>query len=1002
MDSKPKCRLPRTLTVPRRYAQTSRPFVQRRVKISSLIHPVLFEQEFRTTRPPRPVYCHQEFLDKLAARRDEPVGKRAALVLQRMAVDISRLHYKSTNGVNRGWRRSRLGGGSGSHFYAWWAPPSAAPLKDAGFQAEPDAIFLRDIRHHDDHAPLAAGHCSDDYLQLTVPDLRSSEYAPEPWTSPQARFARSHGAARILKGHPGSGKTTALLHAADASQANRVLYLTFSRDLAALARDYFDRFCSETRTFAVLTYSGFLQQFLGAQIGQADPTEARAQFRRDLFNYRRSLGVWANELDALYDEMHAHLVGAAMPQPAGRFPKAERMRLPEHAYRAQRTRYLGPAADGVLEAARRLERVSDAPLADRYFPELALAWRAAHALSSVSRQFESTFLDYGCIAVDEVQDLTPLEAFVVLALARQFSVSRGSSSLLVAGDEAQTVRPTDFEWAWLNDMLHAMIGQPQEFKLTVNLRSPRRIADVVNRVWDLYDYLHKQDRPSGTGYAEIDNDGPDQILYVAVPQAELAPLLTSLSAREGLALIAFDKTNLPSDILPFVLSPAEAKGLDFHSVCVLNGGSLLRRIVDDRASATADMLARRLAIDQLRVALSRPTERLLWVDAAPNAATVREVGHLLRPPAEVALHPITAEALRTSLEEEELDVEDRLQRCEKDARQLVSVKPDLAWSRARQAVALLGLPGDINCVTDPAARDAAHLMLAEVCFQLGFRNKNMSPELGRLDLYEHAAEAARGAQKIFLANAIQAIGAAERSHGPERLDRIAIAVQELTRAREELPAWLIVEITPRASFWLDELDRHLEAGDNPILAQEILPPFFDTLGFPDAQARKNRLAQRSVQILMKSRRHAQALSILEHLPEAKPKLAAECYEEVGQLPKAASLWLELGDRDRALKCYRSIPDFKAALNLVRQIDDHAARPSLEWLAELDAVLARRPENFNRAMIPAEKKLLETLLERGLGVQRKKPAAKNKAESARANKRAPRKRVPAKRSPQARG
>ena len=107
-----------------------------------------------------------------------------------------------------GWRRSRLGGSSGSHFYASWARATATPLKDAGFQAESDAIVLRDIRHHDDHAPLHSGDASKDYLLLTVSDLRGTEYAPEPWTSAQARFARGHGAARILKGHPGSGKTT--------------------------------------------------------------------------------------------------------------------------------------------------------------------------------------------------------------------------------------------------------------------------------------------------------------------------------------------------------------------------------------------------------------------------------------------------------------------------------------------------------------------------------------------------------------------------------------------------------------------------------------------------------------------------------------------------------------------------------------------------------------------------------------------------------------------------
>ena len=961
-------------------------------------HPVLFDQDFQTARPPRSVYCHQEFLDKLAERRNEPVGKRAALILQRMAVDISRLHYKATNGVNRGWRRSRLGGTSGSHFYAWWAPAAATPLKDAGFQAESEAIFLRDIRHHDDHAPLNPGDPSNDYLLLTVPDLRGTEYAPEPWTSSQARFARGRSAARILKGHPGSGKTTALLHAADSSQADRVLYLTFSQDLAALARDYFDRFCSKTRTFTVLTYPVFISQLLGGQTGRIEAAEARAQFRRDLFNHQRSLGVWSNNIDALYEEMYAHLVGAAVPQVAGRFPKAERVRLPENAYRAQRHRYLGPAADSALDAAHRLERMSDAPLADRYFPELALAWRAASALSSGSRHIESSFLDYSCIAVDEIQDLTPLEAFVVVALARRFGPDRSGASLLLAGDEAQTVRPTDFEWAWLNDMLHSMIGQTQEFKLTVNLRSPRRIADVVNRVWDLYDYLHKQDRPSGTGYAEIDDEGPDQILYATVSQAEAPAVLNPLSTREGLALIAFDKKNLPGEILPFVLSPAEAKGLDFHSVCVLNGGSLVQHIINARASATTDILTRRLAIDQLRVALSRPTERLLWVDVAPEAATVNEVARLLRPPADIALHPITGEALRTCLEEDELDIEDRLQRCQKDARQLVSVKPDLAWSRAQQAVGLLGLAGDLNSITDPAARATTYLMLAEIAFQLAFRRKSLSPELGRLDLYQQSAEAARSAGKFLLANAIQTIGAAEQAQGPDRLNRIATAIQEITTAREQLPAWLIVEITPRVSFWLEELDRHLEAGDNPIVAQQILPPFFDALALADAQARKARLAQRSVQILMKSRRYAQALTILDRLPEPNPKFAAECYEETDQFAKAAEVWMQLGDRDRALKCYRSIPDFGAALNLVRQIENHPAQSSLEWLAEVDALFSRRPDNFNRTMTVPEKKLLEATLERGLGVQRKKPPAKKKSETTTAKKSAPKKQVAAKRRP----
>ena len=963
----------------------------RRVILGCLSQPPLFDHEFRTARPNRPVYCHQEFLDKLSARRNEPVGKRTALLLQRMAVDIARLHYKSTSGVNRGWRRSRLGGSSGSHFYAWWAPAGSAPVKqDASFAvADAESIFLRDIRHHDDHAPMSPGNLSEDYLPMSVPDLRGTEYAPDPWTPQQLKFAKSRGVARVLKGHPGSGKTTALLHAADSSQAERVLYVTFSNELAALARDYFDRFCSSSRTFTVLTYSVFLKQIVGVQESEADPAAARTRFRRDLQNYQRSLGAWSNDTDALYDEMHAHLIGAAIPENAGRFPKAEKIRLPEAAYRGQRARYLSQAAiDCVIETANRLEKAGDAPLVDRYFPELALAWRAAQSIVSGSRGIKSVFHDYGCIAVDEVQDLTPLESFVVVALSRQLNVSR-YAPLLLAGDEAQTVRPTDFEWAWLNDMLHSVVGPPQEFKLSVNLRSPRRLAELVNRAWDFYGHLRKQDRPSGSGYAEIDDDSPDQVLYAAIPPAELQPLVMELSRREGLAMIAFDKASLPKESLPFILSPAEAKGLDFQSVCILNGGVLIHKVADERAfSVASDTLAKRLAIDQLRVALSRPTERLLWIDTAPSTVIVRQVGFLLRSTNEPSLAPITAEALRTCLDEEELDVEERVQRCQRDARQLVPVKPDLAWSRAHQAVSLLGSPFDITAVRDMAAREAAYMTLCEVCFQLAFRKKSLSPELGKPDLFNESSNAARNARKTILADAIHATGMAEHSSGADHLDKVAQVVQILADAKEQLPAWLLVELMPRAGFWVEELEHSIEVGDNALIAQRILPRFLDAMGFPDAHARKERLIQRAVRILMKNRKYTMALEILEGSPEAKSKLAAECYEESDQFAKAAAIYLALGERDKALRCYRAIPDFKSSLELVRQIEGHTARAALEWLAELDILLGKRPENFNRVMAAPEKKLLEGMLERGMGVQRKKPATKKAAVKAPRKRAAP--------------
>ena len=201
----------------------------------------------------------------------------------------------------------------------------------------------------------------------------------------------------------------------------------------------------------------------------------------------------------------------------------------------------------------------------------------------------------------------------------------------MAGDEAQTVRPTDFEWGWLSDLLHFQVGTPSEYKLASNLRSPRRIAELVNRVWDLYSWIQKQERPSGTGYADIANDATDQILYgTAVPGAELDELLVALCSREGLALITLEESvpaYIPEAVRKAVLTVSEAKGLDFHSICVLDAGRHVERIMREqgalRTGSDVEGLRKRLAIDQLRVALSRATERLLWLDISPSDKTVR-------------------------------------------------------------------------------------------------------------------------------------------------------------------------------------------------------------------------------------------------------------------------------------------------------------------------------------------------------------------------------------------
>ena len=970
----------------------------------------LFDQDFRTARPPNPLFCHQEFLEKLQTYRNLPVGKRASLLMQRLAVDERRQHYKSTRGVNQGWRRSRLGGSQGSHFYAWWAPKTAAPLRGAeGFQQAPDgAIILRDIRHHDDHSQAQANTFHGHYLPVSVPEIRHEEYGPAPWTVPQARFATARQPVRILKGHPGSGKTTALLHAADECGAARLLYLTYSADLATLARAYFDRYCSGARRFHVLTYSAFLRQLLRTDVPVAQFGELRRRFRGDLVPFARSLWAWTDRTAALYDELHAHLAGSALPVAGGRFAACAKPRVADKDYQQRRLKYLGEGAVATaLDLAGRLERSDGRPLADRYFPELALAWQAAASLAGKApSHVPEELLEFDCIAVDECQDLTPLEAYVVVGLAEAVRYKRGGqAAVFLAGDEAQTVRPTDFEWGWLNDLLHHRLGTPAEFKLGSNLRSPKTIAQLVNRVWDLYEEVEKRDRPRGTGYAEVEDDSTDPLIYcTAAPGEELTALLQDLASREGLALVSLDDAlpqSLPESVRSSVLTPSEVKGLDFHTICVLNAGQQLDKIFKWReeyryVAADIESIRRRLAIDELRVALSRPAERLIWLDVNPSARTVRTTLEFLnRNHMRFELSPTTPAAVTTALAEEQLDLEERLQRCQADARQYLSVKPDIAWSRAQQAVALLGDPANPASVRDESARAAARLTLAEICFCLAARNVHLAPELGRPDLFAEAARAADGAGRLGLASLLADLGKAMRADASNRLVALGELAQTFARHSSQIEPWVMTEIAGKIPGWLDELEAALPVGDNPVTLSRILPPFYEALRLPDAEARRHRFQERAIRFLLKNKRHAQALEILQRLPERKSDLEAECLDSMGEYARAAELYRNLGKPKEALACYRSIPDFEAAAALIKDLSDHPATEAYDWLIRLKEVLAGRPANFSRVMTPAEKKILEQMLEQGLGVKRRQPAPRKTT----AAKKAPVKRAAAKKNPE---
>ena len=151
-------------------------------------------------------------------------------------------------------------------------------------------------------------------------------------------------------------------------------------------------------------------------------------------------------------------------------------------------------------------------------------------------------------------------------------------SLLAAGDDGQTVHPSGFDWGALNDLLAARLDAPRRFHLEDNLRCPSRIAAVIERASEWYVHLDKTRRPTKQRQQQGGQHVDAHLLPVVADVPTAVGLLERLDEVEGLVVIAVGDDKpvwLPERLRDMVLTPAEAKGLEYQSVCVLDPGGML-------------------------------------------------------------------------------------------------------------------------------------------------------------------------------------------------------------------------------------------------------------------------------------------------------------------------------------------------------------------------------------------------------------------------------------------
>ncbi|MCY4652259.1 MAG: DEAD/DEAH box helicase family protein [Dehalococcoidia bacterium] len=665
-----------------------------------------------------PLYVHSEVVDEMV-RRDS-LKRRMSLVLQHLAARGRTGVVKScVKQENRGWRRTPMGGNHGSQFYLWWTHGGSGVMPEPmGLRR---SVWIRALRHHDNMTRLAPGDPEKDYLPLVLRDITGDddEFAQRPWTAQQTGFIESEAPIRIIYGHPGSGKTTSLWQSVNARSGERVLYTSWSRELVAQAEEPFASFASASSEVLAYDYQTIIGMSCGYDVARLTHARRLSLLEgaiRDAHLQRRLLGPWFDRTPELYAEIRSYLLGMA----AGQYPTLhgpeELSRLTRDSYLALRGRFnderVTDSLMRVFSALERAERLGD------IFPDMLAASRARARLEEgiLPDGFES--LDR--IVMDEIQDLTLLEMSVFTVLARAIGRRRGRLPwLLLSGDEGQTVLPTGFDWGPVSSLVARELRAPREFGLDEKLRAPGRLSEVVERASSIYLSLNRSLRPSNQQVREVSDVLEARLYYVAArDEREASWLLERLSQIEGVAIITTahaPPTWTPDAVRSLILTPQSAKGLEYPTVCVLDPGATLAELSAPKSEySTAKGIETqmlRTSIDRFRVAVSRSTETLVFLDVGPDESISALSRHILGDSISCA-----PELLLEYLTPSDALPEDLALARIRESRELLDGAPAAAWNRAAQAVPLLGRPGIPNGIADEEVRrDVHHNLMVVGC-----------------------------------------------------------------------------------------------------------------------------------------------------------------------------------------------------------------------------------------------------------------------------------------------
>jgi len=549
-------------------------------------------------------------------------------------------------------------------------------------------------------------------------------------------------------------------------------------------------------------------------------------------------------------------------------------------------------------------------------------------------------------------NLTMVEVLLVLNLAARIGVESGRlPDLVFAGDESQTVRPTDFEWAWLNDLVKTTLpgSTIEDLALDVNLRSPSLLAEVVDSTRNHYRLLSKADRPAGQIRTQADDTVVGRVIYSTHSDDDYIDDLLDLAEQIPSCAIVYPGAALPPAVLAIdgdsvALSAADAKGLDYETVIVMEAGALLNRLhnalPDDGAHPQGAVRARSMA-DHFRVAVSRSSYNLVLTDRENHLASLEAMmGRSWSMPLETVSFADLHDELVGDADDEQL-----LRAVVDEVHDLMAVDTERALLRARSASRRLErlsrlqtVPSNLRSSVDrirglsavliladrsgsgvPASDDELrseaeiHLEAAGILEPLSAYLRLVELEAGRIALTSWSDEATKIAE------------AATAS----RPDLAAIAPFTVDRLDRLLARWVrtVVEAP---------LDQVAKRATLPSVVQSTVHQLGDA--YQHLTTDVDRALSRWAMTCLDGGHPNQGLEILALQKEVDRAVKAMCLEALGLCDVAMEEYLLAGMTAEAVRCARRSGQLDRAAQIHGAKTDAVAR-SIQLMRDLTSRLA---------------------------------------------------------------